>query len=68
MSIHHLLTHLQANWDKYGVVILLIREIKIIEGIISVVKPIYNFLYNAMNVDETATWVWGKITGLFKKH
>jgi len=73
-TLYHLFTHFINNWDKYGVVILFIREIKVIEGMIKVIKPIYNFLYDAMNVEATyewvcssAKWLWGKISGLFKK-
>jgi hypothetical protein len=74
-TLYHLFTHFINNWDKYGVVILFIREIKVIEGIIKVIKPIYSFLYDAMNIDATVQWVydsakwaWGKIIGLFKKN
>jgi hypothetical protein len=74
MSFYHLFVHLQANWDKYGVVYFMLKEIRIIERIIKVVKPIYNILYNAMNVEATYEWVCGsakwlgaKISRLFKK-
>ena len=75
MSLLQLLIHLQSNWHKYGVVILLIKEVKIIEKLIKIIKPIYNFLYNAMNVEATVVWArsyvnwaWKKATGLFKKN
>ena len=75
MSLYHLFNHFVANWDKYGVVYFMLKEIRAIERLIKIIKPIYNFLYNAMNVEATyewvigsAKWLGGKMSGLFKKH
>lgn len=55
--MHEVWVHLQNNWHKYGVVFLLLKE----------AKDIYKFISGLKSIQETFSWLWSKLTGLFKK-
>lgn len=51
------ITHIQNNWHKYGIAYLVLKDL----------KDTYSTISSIKSVQETASWVWSKITGLFKK-
>lgn len=55
MNFHGVPTHLKDNWHKYGVIILIIKEFRIIYHITEKIK----------NFKES--WIYTKISGLFQK-
>lgn len=54
---HQLLTHLANNWHKYGILLLLIKEFRVL----------FHILDKWKNVQETLSWGCGKIKVLFSK-
>jgi hypothetical protein len=54
---HTLFLHLLNNWHKYGVIILLFREFRVI----------YHLIAQLRDAKDNLTWIWQKICWPFKK-
>lgn len=55
MTTQDVVVHVQQNWHKYGILYLVLKDI----------KGAYTWMARLKSVQETLSWVWKKIKSIF---